>query len=94
MNGRAGWLLGVTHPIRVEYDPSVDALAIDFPGAGDGASAKSIQLDRARTLDFDADGRLISIELLNVSPGVDLDGLPEPHVVRSALALVGPEPSS
>lgn len=78
----------------MEYDPSVDALAIDFPGASDGASAKSVQLDRDRTLDFDADGRLISVELLNVLQGVDLDGLPEPEVVRSAVALVGPEPPS
>lgn len=69
-------------------------LAIDFPGAGDGASAKLVRLDRDRALDFDAEGRLISIELLNVSRGIDLDGLPEPEVVRSSLALVGPEHSS
>ncbi|MCC6831266.1 MAG: DUF2283 domain-containing protein [Thermoleophilia bacterium] len=74
----------------MEYDPSVDALAIDFPRAVDGASAKLVRLDRDRALDFDSEGRLISIELLNVSRGVVLDGLLEPEVVRSALDLVGP----
>lgn len=84
----------VARPIRVKYDPSVDALAIDFPGAGDGTSAKLVRLDRDRALDFDAEGRLVSIELLNVSKGVVLDGLPEPEVVGSALDLVGPEHTS
>jgi hypothetical protein len=39
-------------------------------------------------LDYDAAGRLISIELLNVSRGVELDGLPEADVVRQALELL------
>lgn len=80
----------MARPIRIEYDPTVDALAIDFPGADDGASAKLVRLDQDRALDYDAQGRLISIELLNVSKGVVLDGLPEPEVVRDALDLVGP----
>lgn len=32
--------------------------------------------DRGRVLDYDAAGRLIAIELLDVSGGVRLDGLP------------------
>jgi len=84
----------VPHPIRVEYDPSVEVLAIDFPGAVDGASARCVRLGRDRVLDFDAHCRLISIELLNVAHGVDLEGRPEPEIVRSALDLVGPGPSS
>ena len=75
-------------PLRVEYDPAVNALAIDFPGFGAGASARMVRLDRDRTLDYDADGRLVSIELLNVSGGVKLDDLPEPEVVTRALALL------
>lgn len=81
----------MARPIRIEYDPTVDALAIDFPGADDGASAKLVRLDRDRALDYDAQGRLISIELLNVSKGVVIDGLPEPEVVRNALDLVSPQ---
>ncbi len=58
-------------PPRVEYGPAADALAIDFPGFGMGASARVVRLDRDRTLDYDADGRLVSIELLNVTHGVN-----------------------
>jgi hypothetical protein len=75
-------------PLRIECDPAVDALAIDFPGFGPGASARMVRLDRDRALDYDADGRLVSIELLNVSRGVKLDDLPEPQVVTSALELL------
>jgi len=75
-------------PLRVEYDPAVDALAIDFRGFGAGASARMVRLDRDRALDYDADGRLVSIELLNVSQGVNLTDLPESEVVSRALALL------
>jgi uncharacterized protein YuzE len=75
-------------PLRVEYDPAVDALAIDFPGFGAGVSARMVRLDRDRALDYDAEGRLVSIELLNVSRGVKLDDLPETEVVTQALALL------
>ncbi|MGD9572394.1 MAG: DUF2283 domain-containing protein [Thermoleophilia bacterium] len=75
-------------PLRVEYDPAVDALAIDFPGFEAGASARMVRLDRDRALDYDASGRLVSIELLNVSRGVDLTDLPEPEVITRALDLL------
>ena len=75
-------------PLRVEYDPAIDALAIDFPGFGPGASARFVRLDRDRALDYDADGRLVSIELLNVSRGVSIDDLPEAELVRRALSLL------
>jgi Protein of unknown function (DUF2283) len=75
-------------PLRVEYDPAVDALAIDRPGFGAGASAHMVRLDRDRALDYGADGCLVSIELLNVSRGVHLDDLPETEVVSCALDLL------
>jgi YD repeat-containing protein len=81
-------------PLRVEYDPAADAIAIDFPGFGPGASARTVRLDHHRALDYDADGRLLSIELLNVSRGVLLDDLPEADVVRRALSLVVPHRSA
>lgn len=76
-------------PIRITYDPEADAIAIEFPGWGPGASVRMRHLDCNRFLDFDRSGRLISIELLNVSHGVELDGLPEVEVVRGALELLG-----
>lgn len=72
-------------PRRVEYDPAVDAVAIDVPGLGPGASARTVRLDHHRALDYDADGRLLSIELLDVSRGVLFDDLPEAGVVRARL---------
>jgi uncharacterized protein YuzE len=81
----------MNRPIRIEYNPHVDALAIDFVGAIEGASAKMMRLDRDRAIDYNAEGRLISIELLNVSGGVEFDGLPEAEVVRRALELIGPQ---
>jgi hypothetical protein len=75
-------------PLRVEYDPAVYALAIDFPGFGAGASVRMVRLDRDRALDYDADGRLVSIELLNVSRGIDLTDLPETEVITRALDLL------
>lgn len=82
--------LSPVNPLRVEYDPTVDALAIDFPGFGPGASACVARLDRDRALDYDAEGRLVSIELLNVSRGgVSIDDLPAADVVKQALELVG-----
>jgi uncharacterized protein YuzE len=75
-------------PLRVEYDPAADALAIDFPGFGPGASVRMVRLDRDRALDYDAEGRLVSIEVLNVSRGVNLENLPETEVVSRALDLL------
>ncbi len=47
-----------------------------------------VRLDRDRALDYDASGRLVSIELLNVSRGVDLTDLPEAEVITRALDLL------
>jgi hypothetical protein len=47
-----------------------------------------VRLDRDRMLDYDVDERLVSIERLNVSRGVKLDGLPEPEIPTRALALL------
>jgi hypothetical protein len=65
-------------PLRVEYDHVVDALVIDYPGVGRGASVQTIRVDRDRVLDYDVESRLISIELLDVSRGVNLIDLPRP----------------
>lgn len=77
------------NPVHVWFDPLVDALAIDFPGFRPGASVRMVRLDRHRALDYNGDGRLVSIELLNISRGVNLEGLPAAELIQSALELVG-----
>lgn len=67
------------------YDPEVDALAIDLAGSGAGRSARTEHLDERRFVDYDATGRIISIELLDVSGGVVFDGLPEAGLVRGVV---------
>ena len=69
--------------VNVSYDPEVDAAAIDFTASH--ASVRTVHVDDARHFDEDADGQVTCIELLDVSKGVRLDGLPEPELVRQAL---------
>src|SRR5579875_673546 len=42
-------------------------------------------LDTERHVDYAANGQPIGVALLNVSQGVDVKALPEPHVVAHAL---------
>lgn len=67
------------------YDPEADALAIDLEGSGPRRSARTEHLDARRFVDYDATGRIISIELLDVSGGVVFDGLPEAGLVRGVV---------
>jgi uncharacterized protein YuzE len=67
------------------YDPEADALAIDLEGFGAGRSARTEHLDERRFVDYDAAGRTIAIELLDVSGGVVFDGLPEAGLVRGVV---------
>jgi uncharacterized protein YuzE len=78
-------------PVAVIYDSESDALSIDFPGAGPGGSVRTEHLDEVRFVDYGAGGELISIELLDVSRGVEIEGLPEPEIVRAALEQVASE---
>lgn len=68
------------------YDPEADALAIDLEGSGAGRSARTEHLDERRLVDYDATGRTISIQLLDVSGGVTFEGLPERGLVRGVVA--------
>jgi uncharacterized protein YuzE len=60
--------------MRVTYDPAADAAYVELAGPiGDGESATTIHSimtpgDRGEVaLDFDADGRLLGIEVLHAS---------------------------
>jgi hypothetical protein len=60
-------------PLRVEYDPAVDAVAIDFPGFGPSTSARTVRLDRNRVLDYDEDAVYESVVTLAARDGVSLE---------------------
>lgn len=67
---------------RLEYDRAADAAYIrlrDLP------YARGEDLDQDRRIDYAADGGPIGVELLEVSAGVNLDGLPQQEVVASLL---------
>lgn len=50
--------------VRFVYDKAIDAGFLRF---GEGKSAETIPATDAINLDFDAEGRLIAIEILDVS---------------------------
>lgn len=69
------------------YDPTVDALVIFF--RRHARSARTEPLDDNRLVDYDADGGVAFVELLNVSRGTELAGLPEQDRVREELERLG-----
>lgn len=57
----------------LEYDPDADAVYITFR---DAAWDHMDILDDYRNIDYGSDGEPVGVELLYVSKGVNLDGLP------------------
>lgn len=54
--------------MKIEYDKEADAAYIYLvEDIGDGKAVRTIQLNDNIILDFDADGKLIGIEVLNAS---------------------------
>ena len=70
--------------MRYEYDPEADAVYIYLPPEGRTYSY-GCDVDAERRVDFAADGRPLGIELLCVSGGVKLDGLPLREEVQRVL---------
>ena len=50
----------------IRYDPAVDAMAIQFTGGG-GKRPRTVVVRPGVHLDFDAEGRLVALELLDAS---------------------------
>jgi uncharacterized protein YuzE len=67
--------------VRMTHDPQADAVYIVLR---DVPVAHTEELDSDRIVDYGTDGRPRDIESLNVSMGVDLDGMPE----RDEIALL------
>lgn len=72
-------------PNKVTYDATVDASAVYLTDPPVGRVARTEVLDDERLVDYDAEGRPVLVELLDVSRGVVLEGLPEPELVRAAV---------
>jgi excisionase family DNA binding protein len=58
----------------MHYDPSVDAMAIQFTPGGE-RYAKSVEVKPGVILDFDHDGRLLAVELLDASWHIPIEEL-------------------
>jgi uncharacterized protein YuzE len=71
--------------MKTRYDAKVDALAIDLrPRA---RSVKTVRVTREIAVDFDRQGRAVSIEILNASRHLSPDALKELPSARVMLTL-------
>jgi uncharacterized protein YuzE len=71
---------------RREYDPEADALYIHLREA---AYDHGFDVDAQRRVDYGKDGLPVGVELLRVSEGVKLDGLPERATIEQVLRELG-----
>jgi uncharacterized protein YuzE len=71
--------------MKSTYDPEVDAFYLYF---GSSAVSESIEVRPGIVLDFDAEGRLLGIEVLDASKflpkTVDLVGMESPGIGRKS----------
>lgn len=72
--------------MRLERDPEADAVYVYL---GRKKYAYGIDIDGQRRVDYSADGSPIGVELLNVSAGVDLTGLPRAGEIIGMLDAKG-----
>jgi uncharacterized protein YuzE len=80
--------------MMLRYDPEADAayVYVDGPIPGGGVDhtddvSRGGQYERG--IDYDAAGRILGYEFLNVSRGVDLEGLPHRNELAELFARVG-----
>ena len=73
--------------MQVRYDSDADAIYVTLrDGAG---KTTGDQLDEQRIIHTDATGGVVGVELLFVSRGISLDGLPEADAIAAALRSIG-----
>jgi uncharacterized protein YuzE len=72
--------------VCTHYDPKADAAWIYFrkPSMIVRPSS-SLELDDLRLIAYDAEGKVLAVEILDVSKGVDLDGLPGQREIKREL---------
>ncbi len=77
----------VSQMLRVESDPGADAVYIRLSDAPIGYTS---ELDDNRLIDYSMNpGTPVGIDLLVVSQGVNLTGLPESDTVKKVLDAIG-----
>jgi uncharacterized protein YuzE len=69
--------------MQVSYDNEADALSIRLREAV--GRVRSRRIDEQRILDYDEQGDLVAIEILFVSRGVNLEGLPEAERIADVM---------
>jgi uncharacterized protein YuzE len=77
--------------VHVEYDSEADAIYITFREPQGAVETEFI--DDARYVDYDERGNVVGIELLGISQGIDLKGLPNADAVARALNAI-PRPAA
>ena len=69
----------------VEHDRIADAVYVCLDPDVRGRRLRTTRLDSRRLVDTAADGTVLGVELLDVSLGVDLSGLPAADLIGAAL---------
>lgn len=71
---------------HAEHDPEADAIYVMLK---DTETARSVQLDDFRIIDYSADGAVAGVELLGVQGGVDLSDVPYRETVEKLIGELG-----
>ena len=74
--------------MNVRYDSEADAVYIKLREPAGKVETEFI--DVARYVDYDEHNNVVGVELLGVSQGIDLDGLPEAERIAEALRALQP----
>lgn len=81
--------------VLIRFDPEADALYASLRDRKPGDVVRTQQLDECRLVDYDADGRPLGIEFLNVSDGLNLRDVPDAdEIERAVRALPRPAPAA
>ena len=71
--------------MEVRYDPEADAIYVALRDHGGQVRSRN-EGDWRRVVDYNEAGEPVGVELLAVSTGIDLDGLPEAEAIGAAIA--------
>lgn len=66
---------------RLEHDPAADAAYVWLNEDREAVVMVRLPGDPMRLVDYDADGHVVGVEFLEVSRGLDLEGVPELNII-------------